>query len=1022
MEPHNLSFLQFVSSCRLFFTCIVLLPCISLVSSTHNKTDQLALLAFKAAITEDPFRALNSWNHTTDHCRWHGVTCGRLHRRVTRLNLQALKLLGSISPHIGNLSFLRILMLDDNSFHHEIPQEVSLLHKLRVLGLSNNTLEGEIPRNLSSCAHLTWLRLTNNRLVGEIPIGFGSLVNLQLLGLGKNYLTGTIPSSIGNMSSLEKFGLGWNEVGGKIPQALGKLTKLQRLQLGENRLSGTIPPSIFNLSSMQVFEIHANQIGGYLPANIGFTLPNIEKFTIATNQFTGAIPRSMSNATTLRWLQVNQNKLSGKMPPLDSLNKLQILRVDSNYLGSGGYNDSTFFCSLTNATTLLLLTIQNNSFGGTLPECIGNFSFTLVELSLSENLLFGMIPKIVGNLVNLQRLFLDRNRFSGMLPSALGNLHNLVEMKLSYNKFSGAIPSSLGNLVNLTRLYLDHNNFHGYIPSRLSECQSLVELDLSSNNLNGTIPPESIGLSSLSILLNLSRNHLTGVLPEEVGKLTLLAQLDVSRNMLDGDISISLGSCVGLEVLKMQENSFRGPIPSPISMLRNLKEIDLSHNNLSGQIPKFFEALHFLEILNLSYNNFEGTLPTEGIFNNVSATFVSGNDKLCAGMLEFHLPKCSSRNSSREPICKWKLAISIFFGVLGIALVLALAYFCWLKKKKKRREPATNSKDDSPLRLSYGILLKATDGFSSSNLIGIGGFGSVYKGVLNEDGTIIAVKVLNLTLHGAVKSFINECEALRNIRHRNLLKVLTVCLGTDYRGNEFRAVVYEFIVNGSLEAWLHPSPSSANVNGNVQKLSLIQRTSISIDVASALDYLHNHLQSPIIHCDLKPSNILLDAEMVGHVGDFGLAKVVIESTDDTKARMSSASVRGTVGYAPPEYGMECVVSREGDVYSYGILLLEMFTGMSPTNEMFRENFNLHKFVEEAFPEQLLEITDPLLLQEMEGYMGTSRGDAARECLEMMYRIGVACSVEARRERMNIAEVAAQLHFIKDKLHAAGFQK
>lgn len=184
MEPHNLSFLQFVSSCRLFFTCIVLLPCISLVSSTHNKTDQLALLAFKAAIAEDPFRALNSWNHTTDHCRWHGVTCGRLHRRVTRLNLQALKLLGSISPHIGNLSFLRILMLDDNSFHHEIPQEVSLLHKLRVLGLSNNTLEGEIPRNLSSCAHLTWLRLTNNRLVGEIPIGFGSLVNLQLLGLG----------------------------------------------------------------------------------------------------------------------------------------------------------------------------------------------------------------------------------------------------------------------------------------------------------------------------------------------------------------------------------------------------------------------------------------------------------------------------------------------------------------------------------------------------------------------------------------------------------------------------------------------------------------------------------------------------------------------------------------------------------------------------------------------------------------------------------------------------------------------
>ncbi|XP_030460858.1 probable LRR receptor-like serine/threonine-protein kinase At3g47570 [Syzygium oleosum] len=340
-------------------------------------------------------------------------------------------------------------------------------------------------------------------------------------------------------------------------------------------------------------------------------------------------------------------------------------------------------------------------------------------------------------------------------------------------------------------------------------------------------------------------------------------------------------------------------------------------------------------------------------------------------MPEFHLPKCSSRNSGQRLIPKWKLAISIFFGALGIALlVLAVMYFGWLKMKK-RTEPASSSKDDSSLNLSYGILLKATNGFSSSNLIGVGGLGSVYKGFLDENGTTIAAKVLNLTLHGAVKSFITECKALRNIRHRNLLKVLTVCSGTDYRGNEFKALIYEFMVNGSLEDWLHPSPSSANVDGNAHKLSLIQRINISIDVASALDYLHDHLQSPVIHCDLKPSNVLLDAEMVGHVGDFGLAKIVIDSTDDTKAKMSSAGVRGTVGYAAPEYGMESEVSREGDVYSYGILLLEMFTGVSPTNERFRENFNLHKFVKEALPEQPLEITDPFLLQEMESRMGTA---------------------------------------------------
>ncbi|KAK3428771.1 hypothetical protein EUGRSUZ_E00240, partial [Eucalyptus grandis] len=961
-----------------------LLPCISQVFSNNNITDKLALLAFKATITMDPFEALNSWNHTTDHCQWHGVMCGRLHHRVTGLDLQALKLSGSISPHIGNLSFLRVLILFNNSFYHEIPQQVSHLHSLRVLRLSLNTLEGEIPRNMSSCTHLTRLFLSYNQLVGEIPIEFGSLVKLQMLALGKNHLTGSIPLSIGNMSLLEGLGLSFNELGGKIPQALGKLTKLKGLQLEENRLSGTIPPPIFNLSSIKKFGINHNEIGGNLPANIGFALPNIESFSIGVNRFTGVIPRSMSNATTLRWLQVNTNKLSGKMPPLDCLNMLEVLIVGNNYLGSGGYSDSSFFCSLTNATSLVVLYMQNNSFGGTLPECIGNFSNTLLDLWLNKNLLFGTIPKIVGNLINLQRLVLDGNRFSGTLSSVLGNLHNLVEMKLSYNKFFGAIPSSLGNLTNLARLYLDHNNFHGHIPSRLSECRSLVELDIS------------------------------------IGKLNLLAQLDVSINMLDGDISASLGSCVGLEVLKMQENSFRGAIPSSMSMLRNLKEIDLSHNNLSGQIPEFFEAFHFLEILNLSYNNFEGTLPTKGIFNNVSATFVSGNDKLCVGLPEFRLLKCNSRNSGRKLFLKWKLIILIFFGVLGIALVLAFMYFGWLTKKI-RTEPASNFKDDSSLSLSYRTLIKATGGFSSSNLIGVGGFGSVYKGVLDENGTIIAVKVLNLMLHGAVKSFITECEALRNVRHRNLLKVLTVCSSTDYSGNEFKALVYEFMVNGSLEDWLHPSPSPANVDGNVQRLSLIWRINISIDVASALDYLHNNVQSPVIHCDLKPSNILLDAEMVGHVGDFGLAKIMIESPNDTKASMSSARVRGTVGYAAPEYGMESVASREGDVYSYGILLLEMFTGMSPTNEMFRENFNLHKFVEEALPDQLLEITDPLLLQEVESHKGIGRGDAARDCLEMVYRIGVACSVQARRERMNITEVEAQLHFIRDKLHAAGFQ-
>ncbi|KAI3442580.1 uncharacterized protein J3R85_000791 [Psidium guajava] len=278
--------------------------------------------------------------------------------------------------------------------------------------------------------------------------------------------------------------------------------------------------------------------------------------------------------------------------------------------------------------------------------------------------------------------------------------------------------------------------------------------------------------------------------------------------------------------------------------------------------------------------------------------------------------------------------------------------------------------------------------------------------------------------HGALKSFKAECEALKRIKHRNLLKVLTACSSIDYKGDEFKALVYEFMVNGSLEEWLHPNPATNDVDGHLKKLSLVQRINISIDVASALDYLHNQCESPIIHCDLKPSNVLLDADMVGHVGDFGLAKIALESTSGTRPNMSSAGLRGTVGYVAHEYANGSQVSRECDAYSYGILVLEMFTGLSPTNDMFRDNLNLHSYVVEALPQRAMDITDPVLLHEGGESHNSSqdslheRSRAFQECLGTIYGIGLACSMEERSRRMSIDKVATQLHSIKRKLFAA----
>ena len=307
----------------------------------------------------------------------------------------------------------------------------------------------------------------------------------------------------------------------------------------------------------------------------------------------------------------------------------------------------------------------------------------------------------------------------------------------------------------------------------------MVHLDLSKNNLNGTISYQVIGLKFSSISLDFSANKFIGVLPTEVENLKNLEHLDISENMLFGKIPTSLGSCVKLEYLTMRNNFFQGVIPSSLESLRGLQLLDLSKNNFSGNIPKFLESFIFLKLLNLSYNNFKGEVSTNGVFKNISATVIKGNSKLCGGMPKFDLPICKyNKPKKRKLALSLKLIISILSGLFGITLVIS--FLLLFSFKRKRRESILNNSQNLLLNVSYQSLLKATDAFSSTNLIGVGSFGSVYRGILGHDRCIVVVKVLNLLHHGASKSFIAECEALRNIRHRNLVKVLTVCSGVDY--------------------------------------------------------------------------------------------------------------------------------------------------------------------------------------------------------------------------------------------------
>ncbi|XP_075645726.1 putative receptor-like protein kinase At3g47110 [Castanea sativa] len=997
---------------------------VTAVVGGNNETDRLALLEFKSKITDDPLQVLSTWNESIHFCQWRGVTCGRRHQRVIVLDLQYSKLVGSISPHVGNLSFLKNLSLTDNSFHNEIPSEIDRLRRLQILQMYNNTLSGKIPRNLSHCTNLKFINFGRNLLDGEIHATLGTLSKLRRINFENNNLTGSIPPSFGNLSSLEVFSVASNNLGGSIPHSFGQLAKIIKFFVGVNRLSGRIPPSIFNLSSLKEFDVGLNQIQGHLPSDIGITLRNIEFLAIFSNQFTGPIPISISNASNLNTLEFSENKLSGGVPSLEKLNRVSIFVMSSNELGNGEANDLSFLCSLTNATYLKVVQIKENNFGGVLPKCIVNFSTTLTILNLDNNEISGNIPLGIGNLINLDELEMWNTKLSGNIPPEIGKLRKLQYLDISENNFFGNIPSSLGNLTLLINFYLEANNLQGSIPLSLGKCQNMIVLSLSNNNLSGTISYQVFSLLFLLISLDLSANKFTGVLPIEVGNFINLQEFDITENMLFGEIPASIGSCVKLEILAMRSNFFQGVIPSSLESLRGLQVLDLSKNNFSGNIPKFLESFIFLQLLNLSYNNFDGEVPTNGVFKNTSATVIRGNGKLCGGMPKFHLPVCKYNKSKKRKLThSLKLIISILSGIFGVTLVVS--FLLLFSFKRKRTKSTLNHSQNLFLNVSYQSLLKATDAFSSTNLIGAGSFGSVYRGIFYQDGRKVAVKVFNLLHHGASKSFIAECEALRNIKHRNLVKVLTTCSGVDYQGHDFKALVYEFMTNGNLDEWLHPISRINEVLEEQTNLNFLQRLNIAIDVANALEYLHHRCHSPIVHCDLKPSNVLLDNEMVGHVGDFGLARFLREATQECFTNQSSSiGLKGTVGYAPPEYGMGNEVSTFGDVYSYVILLLEMFTGKRPTDNIFKDDLNLHDFVRGALPERVINIVDPIILLERED-METRTNDThiqnrigcpkILECLILIFGIGVSCSMESPRERMNISDVVAQLHLIRDKL-------
>ncbi|KAL3845585.1 hypothetical protein ACJIZ3_002988 [Penstemon smallii] len=926
---------------------------------------------------------------------------------------------GSIPSSIGRLAKLQSLYLGVNNFHGGVPLELKNLSSLEMLSIQGASLTGQIPSFIFNTTSLKGVDFSNNSLSGSVPVVvYNNLSQLEMLFLHSNQLTGQILDSLLDFKSLRVISLSNNNFLGSIPPNIGNLTRLEVLYLDNNKftgelpsdlgnlnlveinvrgngLSGGIPLSICNISTIRMLELSANHFSGELPSTMGLSLPNLEELYLGDNKLFGVIPSSISNASKLTVISMSSNSLRGSIPDLGNLRLLRRLVLEGNNLTGESWNQELrFISSLTNCRNLESIEVSQNQLSGILPASIGNLSTSLQIFRAFDCRIRGSIPGEIGNLTNLRDLYLDNNELTGFIPSTVGRLSRLIRIYLEHNKLEGYIPNDLCQLSRLGDLYLSNNSLRGSIPTCFGEIKSLRRLYLDSNKLVSNVPFNLWNLYDI-LLLNLSSNGLTGSIPAEIRNFKVITELDLSWNKFSGNFPSSIDSAESLVYLSLANNTFQGSIPESLGNLKGLVTLDLSFNDFTGSIPNSLEGLDFLQHFNVSNNRLTGQIPKGGNFANYTAESFFKNSGLC-GASSLQVPPCKEARKNT----RLKLVIPCFI----VSAVVLIMIFLLMKRRKLNSELPDSETSILHTILhtwrgsSYLELLQATNHFTESNILGSGSFGSVYKGTLS-DGLTIAVKVFNMESERASKSFETEIEVLSSIRHRNLVKIIGCCNNVD-----FKALVLEYMPNGCLDKWLYSHNCC---------LDLLQRLNIAIDVASAIEYLHFGHTFPIVHCDLKPSNVLLDEDMTAKVGDFGISKLFGEGD-----LMAQTKTLATIGYMAPEYGTQGIVSTSGDVYSFGIMLLEMYTRKKPTDEVFGEETSLKSWVTQSLHQNaILEVVDTNLFSSEDD----NNFSVEEKCVTSVLVLALECLTTSPLERLNFREIVTKLEKIRT-LFLATFDK
>ncbi|KAF8765797.1 hypothetical protein HU200_008308 [Digitaria exilis] len=742
----------------------------------------------------------------------------------------------------------------------------------------------------------------------------GRVTSLNLFGMG---MSGTLSDDVGNLTELRILDLSSNSLDGPLPAAIGKLVKLEYLALIGCGFTGPVPSELGNLSELIFFALNSNKLTGSIPPSLG-KLSNVTWLDLADNLLTGSLPNSRDNGTGLD----------------------QLLNAEHFHF-------------------------NRNMLEGSIPESLFNSNMSLKHILFDINRFTGQIPASIGVIPSLEVLRLNDNGFTGPVP-ALKSPTKLQVLMLSNNKLSGPIPNLTG-MNQLKNVDLSNNSFDpSNVPSWFSDLKSIMTLTMKSVGLSGQLPQMLFSFPDLQQLV-LSDNELNGTLDMGNNISTNLNVVDVQNNKIS---SVTVYNSFNVEDLKLEGNPLcndsllanttpcMGPRTEapPQPHLADVQCANPFIETMVFRAPSFanvFDYLHRLEsnlsgqLTSCTPNQMVLVPSNEGEYLTVAIKACPVNKKKfnysqvlnCFNLTRqtYNPPEMFGPYYVQADPYPFqdKTSRAVLIGIVtgSVLLILGLTlvgFYAVRQKKRAQRLVSINDpfaswgtmgedigeapKLKSARFFTLEELKLCTNYFREINVIGAGGYGRVYRGKL-LDGQLVAIKRSKEgSMQGGLE-FKTEIELLSRVHHKNLVGLVGFCFE---KGEKM--LVYEFIPNGTLSETLYGMKGI--------QLDWSRRLRIALDSARGLAYLHDHASPPIIHRDVKSTNILLDEKMTAKVADFGLSLLV----SDSEEGQLCTNVKGTLGYLDPEYYMTQQLTAKSDVYSFGVVLLELIVAKPPIHD------------------------------------------------------------------------------------------